>query len=279
MKYQYYFYELYKAEIEEYLKEKQIHYKKNESNVVGDSLVFSVWSNTRDSEMILRELKHLGVGDPLVFASYSASEINNAKFLVMRGMKQKIDIMNCENAYHYSCRWTTSMGVEKVKHEEQIDRFTIRKEPSTKTTTAFWSEDTGHAELFTDKRVCELVTEQGLKGIEFENVIDRKGVCSENIFQVKSPHLIKRDCIEMGHGERKVVCHICGKEQFFINDIFQLHLDFSKLPAESDLYITERMWGEGIAYPLYIISQRFYQLLKQNKLIGGINFSPVVGVN
>ena len=45
MKYQYYFYELYTEKVENYLREKNIHYQKNECNVTGDSLVFSIWSN------------------------------------------------------------------------------------------------------------------------------------------------------------------------------------------------------------------------------------------
>lgn len=276
MKYQYYFYELYTEKVENYLREKNIHYQKNECNVTGDSLVFSIWSNNKNYKTILNELEKLNVRDPLVFVTYSASEINNAKLLVMTSRKQTIDIMNSEEAYRHSCKWISSMGVKKVKHEEQVKTFVIRKEPSSKTSTAFWAEDTGFAELFADKRVYELVKEHSLQGIIFENVMNKKGVYSENIFQIKSPNIITRDFIEMGHGERKVVCHICGKEQFFINNIYQLHLDLSKLTIQSDLYMTERMWGEGIAYPLYIISQRFYQLLKQNKLAGGIIVSPVV---
>lgn len=279
MKYQYYFCELYKVKIEKYLKEKNIRYQKYECDVTGDRLVFSVWSNNKNYKTILNELEKLNVRDPLVFVTYTPTEINNANLLVMTPKKQAIDIINNEEAYKFSCEWISSVGIEKAHHMEQIGTFVIRKEPSTKKSTAFWSEDTGFAELFTDKRVYELVKEHSLQGIRFENVMNKKGIYSENIFQIKSPNIITRDLIEMGHGERKEICHICGKEQFFINNIYQLHLDFSKLEVQSDLYMTERMWGEGIAYPLYIISQRFYRLLKQNKLAGGITVSPVVEVN
>lgn len=270
---------MYKVKIEKYLKEKNIRYQKYECDVTGDRLVFSVWSNNKNYKTILNELEKLNVRDPLVFVTYTSSEINNARLLVLTPKKQVVDIINDEEAYKYSCEWISSMGVEKVNHKKQVERFAIRKEPSTKTSTAFWAEDTGFAELFADKRVYELVKEHSLQGIRFENVMNKKGVYSENIFQMKSPNIIARDFIEMGHGERKEVCHICGKEQFFIDNTYQLHLDLSKLEVQSDLYMTERMWGEGIAYPLYIISQRFYQLLKQNKLAGGITVSPVIEID
>ena len=279
MRYEYSFYKPYNVRLEEYLQTSGIKYIKHESNIVGDSLKFSVWSTDENYEIILDELQGLKIFNPLVYVTYSASEVNSAKLLVVSPKKQVINIINNEEAYRYSCRWVSSMGVEKVNHKEQIDNFSIRKEPSTKTSTVFWAEDTGFAELFVDKRVYELVREHSLQGITFKNVMNKKGIYSENIFQMKSSNIIARDLIEMGHGERKVVCHICGKEQFFINNIYQLHLDFSKLEIQSDLYMTERMWGEGIGYPLYIISQRFYQLLKQNKLVGGITVSPVVEVN
>lgn len=279
MRYEYNFYELYKAQLERYLQNKGIKYVKYEDDIVGGSLKFSVWSTDENCEVILKDLRDLRITAPCIYVTYSTSELNNSKLLILTPKKQVIDIINNEEAYRYSCRWISSMGVEKVNHDEQVGTLAIRKEPSTKTSTAFWSEDTGCAELFTDKRIYELVQEHSLQGVRFDNVMTKNGIYSENIFQMKSSNIITKDFIEMDHGERKVVCHICGKEQFVINDIYQLHLDFSKLKVQSDLYMTERMWGEGIAYPLYIISQRFYQLLKQNKLVGGITVSPVVEAN
>ena len=279
MKYQYYFYELYNEKIENYLNEKKIHFQKHECDVTGDSLVFSIWSNNPNYKTIINELENLNVRDPLVFVKYSVAELNNAKLLVMTPKKQTIDIINSEEAYKYSCEWLSSVGVKKIKHMEQVGTLAIGKEPSTKNSTAFWTEDTGFAELFTDQRVYELVRACSLEGIKFENVMNRNGTYSKNIFQVKSSNIITRECIGVGYGEKKEICHVCGKEQFFIDNVYQLHLNLSKMAIQSDLYMTERMWGEGIAYPLYIISQRFYQLLKKNKLAGGITISPVVEIN
>ena len=64
-----------------------------------------------------------------------------------------------------------------------------------------------------------------------------------------------------------------------IDNTYRLPLDFSKIKQGEDFYMTERIFHEGIAEPLYIISQRFYQLLKKNKFIRNIRFIPVLDVS
>ena len=94
-----------------------------------------------------------------------------------------------------------------------------------------------------------------------------------------SPNILEKECIGIGFGEKIETCPKCGKEQYAIDNAYQLHLDFSKIKEQGDLYMTERIFGYGIAYSLYLISQRFYRLLKEENLAGGITFSPVVDIS
>lgn len=278
MRYKYYFCEWYNENLMGFLKENNACYSPDKGVLEGELISFSVWSDWVNVNMILSELKKMKMGYPVISVEFSQTELNDAKWLVMSPKRQCVDIINAEEAYNYTCCWTTSNGISKANHEEQKGLFAIRKEPSMKTQTAFWTEDTGFAEIFTDYRVVKLVKDYSLGGVEFKSVMDKKGIRSENIFQMKSSNIIEKDSIATGYGEQKEVCPICGKEQFVIDNTYQLHLDFSKIDSRCDLYMTERIFGEGIAYPLYIISQRFYQLLKQNKLAGGIGVSPVVDI-
>ena len=118
-----------------------------------------------------------------------------------------------------------------------------------------------------------------LIGVQFKNVMLRKGMYSEKLFQLSSDKVLGKECIGIGFGEKILTCPKCGKEQYCIEDAYQLHLDFSRLREISDLYVTESVFGEGIARPLYIISQRFYQLLKEANLASRITFSPVVDIS
>lgn len=278
MHYRYYFCEYSYLRLIKFLKENNVHYMPDNVKGDGELISFSLLSNIAEAKEILRKLEDMNVGTPLVFAEYSTEEIKTAKLLVMTPKKQCIDIINREEAYQYYCEYATSLGIPKVKHEEQIGLFSIKKEPSMKTKTAFWAEDTGFAEIFTDYRVCRLVNENMLSGIEFKNVLNKNGIYSEKLYQMTSSNVIDSKFIGKGYGERKEICQVCGREQYFIDNTYQLHLDFSGINFQNDLYMTERIFGEGIAYPLYIISQDFYQLLKKNKLDGGITVSPVAEI-
>ena len=277
MRYRYYFCQNYTLDVEEYLIKNNIKYK-----IDGERsrwIIFNIWSTSNNYESHLKELVRTPLDSPLVFAEYTASEYDNAQLLMIMPKRQVIDIENGEEAYERTCRWMSGKA-RRAMHAKQKSPFVIKKEPSMKSTTAFWCESTGFAEVFADHRVAALVKENSLVGVDFQKVILKRGGFSDKLFQMTSNNILtKEDAIQLGYGEKKVVCHICGKEQYSIDNVYQLHIDFSKIPMTSDLYMTERIFGEGIAYPLYLISQRFYKLLKENKIAGGVTFVPVLEVN
>ena len=277
MRLRYHFFENYNAKYHErlldYLKENHIKVSPDKEELDGEFITFSVWSSSSDYARIINELKEMRIEYMCVYAEYTKKELESAEFLMMYPKRQFMEIINCEDAYKYSCE-----NGNRVEHEEQIGLFAIKKEPSSKTKTAFWAEDTGFAEVFTDYRVREMVEANGLSGIEFKNVMNMKYVVSENIFQMTSTNIIDRSWIGMGYGEKIKTCRICGKEQYVFNNTYQLHLDLTKMNLHQDLYMTERIFGDGIAGPLYVISKRFYRLLRENNLDGGINLSPVISI-
>lgn len=275
MRYRYYFCDKCESELVDFLNKNNISYKVSGEDSFLPLVIFNLWSTTENLNYYFEELQKMNVNSPIMIAEFSASELSNAKLLVMTPKKQCIDILNDE-AYEYTCKWTNSSGEIISKHEEQKELFVIKKEPSSNSQTAFWAESTGFSEIFTDYRVYELANSNSLTGIDFKNVILKNRDFSKHIYQMSSKNKLNNQCIVFGYGEKRQVCEICGKEQYFIDNAYQLHLDFDKIQTHSDLYVTERIFGEGIAYPLYIISQRFYQLLKKHKLVGGVTFSPIV---
>lgn len=240
---------------------------------------FDILSSAPNCKNLLAALDEVHVAGPIVYAEYSNSELLNARLLTINSQKQCIDIVNIDEALHFSCTWTNDYGVNKAKHIKQRALFTIAKEPSTKTRTAFWQEDFGLSQLFTDQRVVDLVKENGLNGIAFRNVQLKNGSQSQNIFQITSNHIIDQKCIALGYGERRLTCPICGKEQFAIKSSYQLHLHYDQIAEQSDFYVTEDIFGEGIPEPFFLISQRFYRLLKENKLTGNLVIAPVASAD
>lgn len=273
----YYFCENSNANLVDFLKSKKIKYKDTGVATGSPLIVFNIRSSDKNYEETLNSLRELGVREPLLFAEYSSSEYDNAKLLVMRPKKQKIEITS-EDAYRYSCRWVNPFGEIVVRHEEQIGPLAIAKEPPTSSTTAFWCEDTGFSVIFANRQIVDLVAQNELTGISFSDVFLRNGKRSENLFQMTSPYVLSRSCIGTGHGEIVEKCPHCGAEQYFIGEAHQLHLDFSKIPIQADFYMTEPIFGQGDPYSMYLISQRFYQLLKRAKLSNNVTFKPVAEI-
>lgn len=273
MRYRYYFCERYQPELVDYLIMNKIKYEISKG--WQTLITFSILSTTENSDEHLINLKDIAARSPLVFAEYTASEYAKAKLLVMTPKSQYFDISNHEEAFRYDCTWINSFGREVKRHEEQIDILEIHQQPKINTQRAFWCESTGFSVIFADYRIVELVKNNSLSGIDFKNVKLKNGTYSDKLFQMTSSNILDEDCIVFGYGEKTLECPVCKRKQYAVDTSYQLHLNFNKIQNESDLYVTKNIFGEGIAYPTYIVSQRFYKLIKDNKLAGGIAFEPV----
>ena len=193
--------------------------------------------------------------------------------------QSKIDRINEEKSFEFACWYESWLGHKCYKHETQTGLLSIAKEPAPNSKDVFWTISTGFSELFVDRKIFDAVKASSLIGIELLDVLLRDGSKSDKIFQMTSSNIIGRECFEWGYGEVIEKCPVCGKEQYdFGSDEYQLHLDTSKIKIQSDFYVTESMFSAGIAHPIFIISQPFYQLLKKSGLTGGATFIPVIDV-
>lgn len=276
MRYSYYFCYDTNPWLEDFLKTNGI---KHTLETIGDRnlVIFKFYSTTPNANAYLEELKKKWI-TPLVDTEYSEKDLNSAKLLDIRPYKYFFDIVNEDEAFQYSCLCRTVVGGTTYVHEKQVANIAVKKEPALNTRTAFWCTSTGGPEVFVDKRIHQLAVENDLCGLRFDHVFVRKKV-SENIFQLTTDHIIDKAKIGTGYGERIFKCPACGKEEYLIErGLYVLHLDYSKIEMDSDLYMTEGIRSWGCHLPRYLISQRFYQLLKANKLTGNIDFTPVESV-
>ena len=275
MKYEYHFLKWKNTQLMEFLNEHKIEYQEGANQF---RVVFSIFSSSPKAEFYLEELRKLNIRENYITVEFTKKELSEAEFLMMRPKRQSIDIEN-EDAFQYTCQWISRFGEEFAKHEEQVKEVVVKKVPSMKKRNAFWCESTGFSVIFADKRICKLAEENFLSGVEFKNVFLKNGTCSDDLFQMTSSNILKKEDIVWGYGEKIEKCPMCGKEQYVTDHVWQLHLDFSKIEKQSDMYVTERIFGEGIAEPIYVISQKFYRLLVENKLDKNVTFFPVVNVD
>ena len=275
MKYEYHFTKWKNTQLMEFLNEQKIEYQEGSNQLW---IVFSIFSSSPKAEFYLEELKKMNIRENYITVEFTKKELSEADFLMMRPKRQSIDIEN-EDAFRYTCEWTSRLGEKVFQHEEQVKEVVVKKVTSMKKRNAFWCESTGFSVIFADKRIRRLAEENFLSGIEFKNVFLKNGTCSDELFQMTSSNILKKECIVFGYGEKIEKCPKCGKEQYVTDHVWQLHLDFSKIERQSDLYVTERIFGEGFARPIYVISQKFYRLLVENKLDKNVTFFPVVNVD
>lgn len=276
MRYQYYFCSINKPQLVNFLQANVIEYKVTEaSKIVPSFVTFNLWSDKEETNLLLKELKDLYCTPMSKKAVFTEAERKNAKWLWLWPKSQSIDIENEDDAYDYSCVNYDSLGEKIIHHEVQKGLIAISREPSPKSRNSFWTESTGFGVLFASKKVFDAVNSGSFEGIDFWNVLKKNGSKCENIFQMRSKQVIGQECIEFGHGEIVDRCPMCGKIQYGISSDYIMHMHFNKIQPEIDFFETERIFGQGIAHPNFIVSQRFYRFLKENKLTGGLDFSPI----
>lgn len=278
MRYDYYFCIRYQQNLIDLLNSEKIKYKvsgKDEffsnGKPVPVFVTFTIRGYSPIIDCIVKEFRR----EPQISVVYSSAELNQAQLLCITPKKHSIDVSNDDTAFSYECVWKVADGTERVRHRKQNEQLAITKEPSVKGQTAFWNSSTGASELFTDRRVYELANAHDLCGFEFLNTTLQNGVQSKNIFQLVTHNVISSDCILFGEEEQELCCPMCGRKQYAIRDVYQLRLKANKLHITDDFYATEPIFGIGITYSLHLISQRFYQILKENRLIGSLQISPV----
>jgi len=268
MYYSYYFCCRADAELLSFLKDNAIAHKIDDYKGLVPTLVsFTL----KDSSPLLQRACGYADKSPIVSAHYSSRELSSADYLRLWPCRQSIDIVNEDEAYI-----SQRCAGGKIHFHAPSPSMRIRKEAPANGHCAFWTHNTGFALLFADSRIKTLCEKEDLKGISFETILLKNGECAESLFLLDSPYKLPLEAVAAGHGERAYKCSHCGRIALAFTNSYTLHLKAASIPGEADFCMTEPFWGEGFAFPFYMISQRFYRLLKEQGLTGGIKLSPVI---
>ena len=277
MKYEHYFYVTRREKVDSFLHSNNIAYKEYipKIDIVPVRIEFTLWSDKEDTAHLLHELETRNIRPTRVSARFTEAEREATPWLRLHPKSQSIEIVNEDDAYEYSCTWHNYLGELCAHHEEQKNLIAIAREPSANSRNSFWTEATGFSVLFCSKKVFDAVNSGPFEGIDFWNVLKRKGNVCENVIQMRSKTILGRECIELGHGEKVISCPMCGKTQFYNESDYIMHMNFDMIPPENDFYETERIFSQGIGQPRFIISQRLYRFLRDNKMTGGTKIEPI----
>lgn len=268
MKYRYYAAGSIKPGLLEWLEKNEIKY-----SIPHEFVIINIVGPNERERAVLEELSKKNQLILTVTCVFDKKDLERAKLLTIRPKFQKFDYSVEDPALVEVCE-----GVQGNRHllYEQVGNLKVWDLPSTNSKTHFWAEAyVARKFLFTTRTVYDLVQANDIKGAVFKNVIVRGGKYSEDFYQLTSDTVIGRECVKLGYGEKEFSCQVCGQKWYSLGNTVQLHLDFSKFELYKDIYITESMFGYNSAAPLYIVSQKLYRLLNENKLLKNVIVEPV----
>ncbi len=244
-----------------------------DKKITGLMLVFDVEKGTEISR-IVEGMTHW---NPIITNKYSENEKMDAVFLTIVPTKH-LEIDNNEEAFAYMCRSSLLFKSDKYNHEEQIKDIRIKKEPPISSKTAFFSSECNGHGMFCSSRIHDLACVNGLTGLCFRQVINRKGEVCTNVFQMMSEKKVFIESISKDNIKKIKHCPRCGKQKYIVETDYQLHLlsDMMKTYENDDFVQTEAVFGEGIPHSIELISQKFYRILKDRMLLKNTIVEPVL---
>lgn len=263
----------YNEQLKSILEHKRIKYK-----IVGDDIIvrkqisFSVY---QDDNVNLPN-RYLS-SPPIVSKEFSTKELNTASYLTFLPRIHAIEIVNANRAFRFSCESKTLFGKIRYSHKEQIDSLTIKPYKLNQETTILASA-TGFGEIFARERFQEFIAKYEVKGIQCQPVFEyRNGsILKSNFSQLACDTIIPFHRISLLNVDKILRCSVCKKPKLVCSQSYQLILLCSDNELTDDAYITDSVFGEGISFPLFMVSQRIYQLMKKEKLARNVNFTPVL---
>lgn len=211
---------------------------------------------------------------------FSKTELANAQWLSMRsvwgnGYPQPESNFGYEKNITYSDEKLCS---ECGDGAVQIDSFRIKKLPNWGN-RHFMMLNWVFDEIFVDDIAKEILQKEGISGISFLGVKDKKGIeFFENTNQVVIEKRLERGIVTEGISsiDDIYVCSKCGVPKYHPTGIGMLAFKKEIFDGAPDVVKTAEIFGWGHAAPTEIIvSQKVYQTIVKNKLERSLVFQPI----
>ena len=267
----YRFNEEYSKILEQKLNDVKLKYEVK--NILGSNrIIFSIKDNSKYD----KELELLIKNTPLVYNQFTKKELENAHLLQIVPESQKISIINGEECFEAKCIKEDKFGIKRTYHHKQVGKIKIKNVPK-QDGCCLYSVDTGFSEIFARKELVELIQKYNFKGFNISSISEQKNEDCEDLYQLLSDNIIKFEEIETTNQEKIENCPICHDyKKIIIDNTYQLHLNNKNKYLDSDFYMTDAIFGEGIPYRIYLVSQRFYQALQKENMNKKVKFVPVI---
>lgn len=220
----------------------------------------------------------------LFFPSYTEEERQNTKWLQIRPMTTKVDPVNDERLCKVTCIFGRNrFNVDLGRHKEQANPYEIKRPVKWGNSQFFSAALIGASSLFCDDRAKIIMDNAKLRGLRYGPVLKWKaGTIIPNIHQILPDHVIPDGAFVPIRDMVDYRCDMCGMQMLRVTGPCSLYgIRDCCMDPEIDFYQTLPLFlgkqrDEPVfAIPHYIISQRAYQVLRENKMCRGVEFTPL----
>lgn len=210
--------------------------------------------------------------------SFTKMELANADWLRIRsqwrfGYPQPEDDFNYENITYTRRDYCPICSSGLV----QTNPFRIKKAPkwgARHFAELNWVGD----ELFVDDTAKEILTLEGITGISFLEVVNKKGVeAFSNIHQIQVGGILDLGLQANRASVREMaLCPECGIPKFLLSGIGMLSFRKEVFDNQPDFVKSGEIFGSGhYASRIILVRQKVYQTIVKNGLDRGLVFEPV----
>lgn len=216
---------------------------------------------------------------------YDSQELQAANWLSVSSSFSKVTTVNSMTLVKGLCvSRVTKRGIKMMRHSYVVGKHIVKNPVKWGNRFFATSLDTGGCELFCNFEAKNAMERAGLKGVEYEVVYKTAtGVEMDNMFYMKAQNTLPNGAIVPVLDMDTYTCEQCGmhmlgyrnaRGQFGIQaDLIDDSLDFHiSLPLFSGS-VKDPSWISGSSR--FIVSQRFYQLVKNLKMDRALIFEPI----
>lgn len=229
-----------------------------------------------DIELYMRKMNAVDVKD----AIYEKTELENSEWLTIKSewwhqYPEPRDNMAYMSTTYDSTEYCkgTDNGYYCGKGLRQVHPFMMAKRPNWGARNFMmlnWVPD----ELFASLKACEILEDAGLLGFELWDVIDKKHISYENVKQVHIKTQL-REGLDPRAVEQELVCPVCGFKKY-IAKTGPIKLQKGLFDGlKCDVVRTTEKFGEIGCDSIILVSQKFYNVVKENRIDRGLVFEPV----
>ena len=210
---------------------------------------------------------------------FTKTELLSAEWLTMRSTNDKLEALNIERTFSFSCESKEDFGygeVDTARHRIQVAPYEFRG-PIKWGRNHFYSSYFGGFEtIFCDDIAKSIIQSANLDGIDFLPVIHyKKNNYLDNIHQIECSNVLPNESLVLNQYFKEKKCPICGAIKYEYDELSRLGIHKEFL-GNKDFYRTNYIFGGGYTSPFNVVSNRIYKLLVDNQIDRNIRFTPLL---